>query len=725
MTGLSLAFTGGVAMGVLPILKTPEALAQSIPGASNKPVLLTADELRHDRERNLVIAKGNVEISQDGRTVLADQVIYNRKTKTITAMGNVSMTEPGGEIIFGKKVVLTDDLKNGTIERFRMLFPDKTRVAANGIRRFGGKRKEMSKVVFSPCNLCKEDPSRAPLWQLKARRVIHYETRKDIVYRDAWFEVFGVPIVYTPYFSHPDPTVRRRSGILRPLIGSDSHLGAFVKIPYFWAISDDKDLTIAPLITTQERAALFLEYRQRFKNGAAMLSGSYTYVSRRDASGGRISGDRSRGHLFAKFRYDLNKHWRFGLDGYWASDDTYLRQYDVSKVSVLTSTAWLEGFYGRDYAAIRAYHFQGLRTTDDYRSTPLVLPFAEVHKIGRPYGKKGRWHFSADTAILTRWEGTDSRRLSVRAGWKVPYIHASGIKVTASADLFADLYHVTHVIPANGGPRYTGFRARLFPQAKLDVRYPFVRELGNVRVILEPRAALILSPSGLNSSRIPNEDSVDFEFDDTNLFSGNRFPGRDRIDDGSRVVYGLGVNFLGNRGGETSLFVGQSLRFFGGQGFADGTGLENDLSDIVGRLRVRPASYLQLNYRFRLNASNFRARRNEISLYAGVPVFNLSAGYLLFNSNAGTSEFPNREEITLAVRSQVTKHWSVFGGGRWDLSSTGGILNWNVGGKFRNECCEVLAQYTRNFFRDRDLRPTNRFTIQLVLKHLGGISFDP
>lgn len=695
------------------------------PGATkltaNRPVLITADELRYNREKHQVIAVGHVEISQGDRVVLADRVIYDQNTKIVTALGNVSMTEPTGETVFADKVVLKDNLKDGLIENFRLLFPDNTKIAANSVRRTGGVRSVMSKVVFSPCSVCRNKPSSPPLWQLKARKVIHHQDTHEIDYYDAWLEVFGVPVLYTPYLSHPDPTVRRRSGFLAPSFGSDSQLGIFTKTPYFWAISEDKDLTITPMITTKQRGDLFLEYRQRFKNGQMILSGSFTRAHRLDAEGNRISGDVNRGHFFGKARWDINPHWRAGINGYWASDATYLRRYAISNVETLPTTAWVEGFHGRDYTAARVYHFQGMRVTDHYRKTPIIFPFVEHYGYSRPRGQWGRLNYSLKTIGVNRLDGVDSRRMTGTLGWRLPYTLPSGIVITATANLHGQVYWITG-LARPGADKFSGVIGRLYPQAKIDVRYPFVREFGNVRQVIEPRVALIASPAGLNTSKIPNEDSIDFEFDDANLFAANRYPGQDRIDDGVRLVYGVNTSFFGNRGGATELFLGQSYRLTGGRSFGAGSGLQNKLSDVVGRIRLAPASYLNLVYRFRFDARKFRARRNEVTLHAGVPALNLSVNYLYFAATQNTPEFPSREEVAFALKSRIARRWSVFGGARWDLAKSGGILNWQMGGQFKNECCTVRATYLRTFTRDRDVRPTNRFLIRIVLKHLGEIN---
>ncbi|MDH3235218.1 MAG: LPS-assembly protein LptD, partial [Alphaproteobacteria bacterium] len=176
-----------IAICLLLLVAAPNAFAQSLPGGANSlpkgakttPILITADEVNYDRARALVIAKGNVEISQGPRVLRADSVVYNQKTKTVTAVGKVSLTESGGHVVFADRIQLKDDLRDGVIQNFSLLFTDNTRLAANSAVRSGGKRTTMNKVVFSPCRLCPKNPKRAPLWQLKARRVVHNQETKD------------------------------------------------------------------------------------------------------------------------------------------------------------------------------------------------------------------------------------------------------------------------------------------------------------------------------------------------------------------------------------------------------------------------------------------------------------------------------------------------------------------------------------------------------------------
>ena len=179
------------------------------------PVLFSADEVNYDNQLDVVIARGHVELSQSGRTLLADQVSYNQRSDTVTANGHVSLIEDAtGATVFGNYVELHDNMKDGFIQDVRMLLADRSRIAGNTGRRYDANRTEIYHGVYSPCDLCKNNPSEPPLWQIKAARIDHDKENQVIEFYNATLDLDGFPIMWTPYLSHPDPTVKRSSGFL-------------------------------------------------------------------------------------------------------------------------------------------------------------------------------------------------------------------------------------------------------------------------------------------------------------------------------------------------------------------------------------------------------------------------------------------------------------------------------------------------------------------------------
>ncbi len=699
----------------LPTFQTaPTRAAPQTVETSDGGYLLKSDEMTFDESLGLVVARGNVEISHGARVLMADTVTYNQKTDIMTASGNVSLLEPTGDVLFSEYAEFTDDLKTGAVEGIRMLMTDNSRLAANGGRRLGGVSTEMSKAVYSPCELCKDDPSRAPLWQLKAVRVTHDTVAKTIEYNDATLEMFGLPVLYLPYFSHPDPSVKRQSGFLFPSYGTSTDLGTFVRVPYYWAIADDKDATFSPTYTSDQGMIWAGEYRQRFNNGEMLFSGSYTEPTNPSP------GLDTRGHIRGRGRFDIDDTWRTGFNLDRATDDTYLRRYGFgSNNKALISNAYVEGFSGRSYANMQAMSFQGLRTTDDPGRTPLILPMADYNFRGTPDDNGGRWNFDLSALSLTRDEGTSSNRLSTKTSWNLPYIASTGEIYGVTASLQADAYQASNVVDSVYGPQDDGYTGRLFPQLKLDYRYPFTKQTGKVTQLIEPIAGLVLAPRGNNPANLPNEDSQDIEFDDTNLFAENRFTGVDRVDGGQRVVYGLRGGLYGEGGGSTTGFLGQSYRFNEDSEFGPGTGLADQLSDIVGRLTISPSNAFDVMYRFRVNAEDFDSRRNEVKLGIGnAAKLRLDLSYFFIDAEPG-SAFSDRQEVYASLQGGLTQHWSAFAFTRNDLTDDGGFLGLGGGLRYVDECLIFQASVTRRFTYDRDVVPATTLLFQFVFKNLG------
>lgn len=698
----------------------PAAQTMAVPGLENQapdggaaaPMLFKADSLRHDRDLGIIVATGNVEIYNAGQILRADTVSYNQRRNLLTATGNVSLMEPSGDVLFADHVELSGDFKDGIIENIRILLSDNSRIAAAGGRRTGGTITEMSKGVYSPCRSCVADDG-TPFWQLKAIRITHNKQEQVIEYRDVTLEILGIPVFYTPFLTHPDPTVKRKSGFLIPHYGSDSNLGLIIETPYYFNIAPDKDATLRPIITSDEGLVLAGQYRQRFTNGKFEIEASSTY-------GTDETGQKSyRAHAFINTRFDLDETWRVGADIQLATDDTYLRRYRFDSTDTLRNRLFVEGFRGQSYLSAQAFYWQGLREADDPGEMPIIAPMLDFSTISDPGPVGGRWTFDANGMILTRTSGTDSRRLSLRTGWRLPYIAPTGEIYSLYANLQTDLYHVNGVEdPGNPtGEKLSGVTGRIFPRIGLDWRFPMARQRAETTQIIEPVAGIMISPNGGNPDDIPNEDSKDLEFDDTNLFSANRFTGLDRVEGGQRIYYGLNLGVYGAKG-YSSAFVGQSYRFRRDRNFAAGSGLEDNFSDIVGRVRIAPSTPVKLEYRFRLDKNDLSSRRNEVDLKFGPRALNLDVNYSFFDQGTGSGEFADREELTILLNSRITPAWSLTASTRRDMIKSESLRH-ALTLTYECDCYKTTIELSRNFTQDRDVRPTDTIFIRFIFKNLG------
>ncbi|WP_169337439.1 LPS-assembly protein LptD [Kiloniella laminariae] len=716
---LSLSFSACVISAKLVHAQAVDAIEQ------NLPALISADEVIYDEGLGVVTATGNVEISQGQRTVLADTISYNINNNVVTATGNISLLEPSGDIIFAEHVELTEDLKEGFIRDIRVLLSDRSRLAASSGQLTGGNISVFTNGVFSPCELCKDNPDRAPIWQLKAKKVTHNKTSQTIKYDHAWMEIFGVPVIYTPYLAHPDPTVKRRSGFLLPSYGSSTQLGNTLQIPYYWAIDDSSEFLFAPIATTKQGIVLAGEYERKFNTGDLSIEASATVADRRD-SNDTVRNNEFRGQIISEGRFDIDRTWRWGYNLERATDDTYGRVYGFNTDSELETSVFAEGFRGRNYAKIDSYTFQSLRSDINDSENPFVLPRAEYNFVSQPGIRGGTYRLDSNLQALARSEGRDSRRLSMIGGWDLPHTGSWGDQYKLTGQVQTDGYWVNDVNQDSSDVRssdnnYSGVTGRVFPQLALEWRYPFASYRGNFTQTVEPIVQGILAPNGSNPGEIPNDDSQEFEFDDTSLFSLNRFAGTDRVDSGSRVSYGFKWTASTTSGNQADFLLGQSYRFNGKSAlYEENSGLRDPLSDIVGHVGIYTTDNFDALYRFRIAPDDFSVNRNEVEVTIGPEAFNLNLDYVFLKDDNIDDETSDREEVKIGLNSQLTEYWSLNSSYTRDLDEDDS-REASLGMIYQDECIIIDSLYTRTWFRDRELEPDNRFTVELTFKHLGTI----
>jgi LPS-assembly protein len=719
----------GIAIVALSIDASP-ASAQQVAPAQNLPAVLKADEVTYDQELDIVTASGNVEIAQGERVVRADTISYNRRANLITASGNVMLLEPTGDVIFADYVELKDDFKEGIIQNFRAVLADQSRLAAVSARRADGRLTAARKAVYSPCELCKTDPTRAPVWQIKADKVAHDQQARKVTYNDARMELFGVPILYTPFLSHPDGTVKRESGLLAPQFGSSSVLGGLLTVPYFQTLGPSADLTFEPIFLTKEAPVAAGEYRQRLRTGVFEASASITNPYARDDNNNKLPDREVRGHIKSGGRFDINDDWRWGFDLARATDDTYLQRYKLLQryrfldQNTLTSNAFAEYFRGRDYGALNGYAFQGLRPTDDPGLAPLVLPLGEYSFSGERGEYGGRFTFDANALSIYRTEGTRTQRMALQGGWDLPYVASSGEIYTLSARILGEGYNVDNIGNPNdqASPTEDGYSARALPQISLGWRYPFVRQDEVFRTILEPVASIVAAPNIGSQTRFPNEDSQGVDLDTTNLFRLNRFAGIDRLEGGQRINYGLNADFtrMANNA-KLNTFIGQSYRLQEQTAFPVGSGLEEQLSNIVGKVLFTPHPWFSTTYNFQLDKDDFSAQRSLAGVGVGPTALRLSVSYAFFERSTQPDLTQDIEQVSTVLQTNLSQYWRIQ---LRDVRSVGEDDGQLLGGAsliYEDECILAGVDLSRRRIGSRDDPPDDTILFRVVFRNLGEV----
>ncbi|GIK79044.1 MAG: LPS-assembly protein LptD [Pseudorhodoplanes sp.] len=768
--------------------RPPRAKPTTIPkkGEPQPPMLVQADQIHYDYANERVSAVGHVQMYFNGSTIEADKVTYNQRTKRLRAEGNIRFTEADGKITYGEILDLSDDYRDGFVDSLRLDAPENTRFAASRADRTDGNLTVLQSGVYTACAPCKDDPRKPPLWQVKAARITHNEGERTLYFENASIEFFGVPLAYVPYFSTPDPTVKKKSGWLMPIFSSTGHYGVAAHAPYYWVLAPDRDVTITPTITTKQGPMLQAEYRQRLVNGAFMIRGSGIFQQDKDefrrSDGSTTPGYRNfRGAVESTGQFALNDKWVWGWDAVALTDKNFFNDYGASfrqtpkdpfqtGMTQGTSQVYLTGKGNRSYFDLRAMHFYGFSISDNQKELPVIHPVMDYSYIfGQPVmgGELGfkinLTSLSRDNAsfdpitptalhsnlcgplvadpavknvgncLLRGVPGTYSR-FSTEVNWKRSYTDSFGQIFTPFAYLRADVAAMS-ISPQPGVANYidTGDSSfvRGMPTVGIEYRYPFVSVQSWGTQTIEPIAQVIARPNEKLIGKLPNEDAQSLTFDDGNLFRVDKFSGWDRVEGGGRANVGVQYTAQLNRGGFFNVLFGQSYHLFGTNSFAVGdttntglnTGLETTRSDYVARVSYQPDRILTLSTRFRFDEETFAVRRFEIEGRANFDRWSLQALYGNYDKQPELGFLTRREGILGGASVKLNQNWVMQAAARYDLDADR-FDQTRIGVGYVDDCFILALNYITSYDYTVDVKKDHRIMLQLNLRTIAGTSFS-
>jgi LPS-assembly protein len=758
--------------------KREAPIPRTAPSGAQEQMLVRAQEINYDYTNERVSAVGNVQLYYGASTLEADRVIYDQKTKRLHAEGNVRLTQPDGTVTYGEIMDLSDDLRDGFVDSLRADAPEQTRFAASRAERSDSNYTVFYSGVYTACEPCKDDPTRPPKWQVKAARIIHDQGEKMMYFEDAKLEFAGVPLAYIPFFSAPDPTVKRKTGFLVPTYSTSSVYGFGVATPYYLALAPDYDATITPMITSRQGPLLQAEWRQRLMDGAYSIRGTGIFQLDKTAFSPDTPGYRDwRGSVESAGQFRLGDQWVWGWDGTLLSDKSYLYDYSLisnlqsgnllrSTPDTVVSQLYLAGRGDRSYFEARTMYFYGLSPSDDQSQLPVVHPVIDHQYtfknpiLGGEVSLRSNFtSLSRSTAdfqpitadaslnnlcgpmvadpavknsnncVLRGVPGTYTR-FSSEASWRSTIIDQWGQVFTPFVMLRGDAADVQ----VSSQPDVSNFIntgqsdvGRVMPTAGVEYRYPLINAQAWGTQTIEPIAQLIFRPNETGIGRFPNEDAQSLIFDDSNLFKVNKFSGWDRVEGGSRANVGVQYTAQFNQGGNVNVLFGQSYQLFGQNSFAvpssTNTGLESGLdqtrSDYVARFSYQPNSTLLFTSRFRFDESNFDVRRTELEATANFGRWTTSIIYGDYAAQPEIGFLTRQEGILVNGRFKVTPNWVLIGAARWDLLARQ-VSQTQVGVGYIDDCLILAANYITDYAYSGSLTVNHSFMLQLSLRTLGG-----
>src|SRR4051812_9951203 len=622
-------------------------------------------------------------------------------------------------------------MKDATVGNLMLVLESGGRLAAQrGSRK--GNVTTLENAIYSPCPVTTDTgcPKR-PSWSITAAQVVDDPSTGRVRFRGGRFQLFGVTLPLLPVFNISRSN-EGATGWLVPDISISTKKGLELAVPYHWQIAPNRDLTVTPHVYTGVLPAIEAKYRQLNQLGAFQVGGFLTYGTIESASTSATTETEGRGvraYFEANGRAQLDPYWSVTGAFRWATDKTVTRRYDITRDDRLRNVVNVERITPNSYISIAGWAFQGLRVDDVQKQIPIALPAIDARvRLGEKV-LGGTVEVQANSLSIIRIEGQDSQRAFASAQWDMRRLTPWGQELDLTAYVRGDVYHTddsasTEVAIYRGSD---GWHSRGIAALAADVKWPFVGPAFGGIQRLVPRVQLVLTPPTPNLD-IPNEDARAIDLEDSNLFALNRFPGYDRWEDGSRITYGVDWS-LDRPNLSITSNIGQSYRIVSRPGiFPEGTGLTDQLSDIVGRTRIRYGRLIDLTHRFRLDKNNLALRRSELDLTVGTDQTYVQVGYLRLDRNIDPTieDLRDREELRLAGRVKFHRYWSIFGSTVLDLTDKSedplsiadgyAPVRHRLGILYEDDCLELGLTWRRDYERIGSFRKGSTFGLHLALK---------
>ena len=676
------------------------ASAQQAPAAT-----LVADNVFVPAGGDQLIAEGNVEVFFDGTRMSAARITFDRAADRLIIEGPVFIQTPDGTILTADVASLDPRLENGILRGARLVLDEQLQLAANQIDRVDGRYTQLYQVAVTSCHICADGET--PLWEIRARRIVHDQDERQLYFDDATFRLAGVPIFYLPRMRLPDPTLERATGFMIPRVSVSNSLGTGIKLPYFIRLGDHRDLTLTPYLSSST-GTLEAAYRQAYLRGDLTVDAAFT----RDD----LTTD-NRGYLFVNGVFDLGEDVILRFDGEYTTDDAYLLEYGYSDKDRLDSEVSLERVRDRDLTQASLTYYSSLRAGEASETLPPVL--AEISWERRLSFGGGTLTLTSDldahmrgaTDIDAATGNTvdDAARIGFGTQWQRNTVTDFGLVIDGTLGLDVDYYNVSGAATASDTFRSTAF-------AQTTLRYPLIRRGTQATHILEPMVQLAWSD--VNGNLITNEDSAATEFDQANLLSLSRFSGQDAVETGFRAATGLTWTRMGHGkdgagGWDSTLTVGRVFRENADLSFSDTSGLNETSSDwlIAGQLRT-PAGFA-LDSRLVID-DDFDVTKSETRAGWSGEKLDLTASYIFLPADAAESRPTSVSEWTIDSTYRFDDTWTVGFDARYDvLADSPTQTSLEIG--WQNECVTVDFSVSRRFTSSTTLTPSTDFGLQIGL----------
>ncbi len=678
------------------IMATGTSIAQ-VTTNSSKHAVLIADRIAILSDNELV-AEGHVEVFHGKRKLTARRITYNTERHNLMIDGPIYLTDNHSTRILANSAMLDRNIQDGLMTGAKLILGQHIQLATIQLERSKGQYSTLHNAVATSCRICEEGD--APLWQIRARRVVHDQANRQLHFEGARLLIMDVPVLYLPRLRLPEPALERASGFLIPSLRTTTQLSTGIRIPYFQEFGDHADLTVSPYLSSRT-STINLTYQHAFSRGRLAFEGGFT---RDDLIPGL-----NRGYVFGAGGFAFDNGHELYFDVEWASEEAYLHDYNLPNKDRLDSEIAFTRTGSTSYYRAGFIHFQSLREGEIETEIPtLVTEFDAYHRY-TPQNIGGEIRLVLATQAYRRSspldeKGRDIARTSIDSVWQDNTIFASGLRTDWQLGLVADAYRVRQ------DRRFPSTLTRTTPYAALTLRFPLTRVRNHTIHFIEPVAQIGWSHA--SNDIILGSQTNSIEFDEGNLLSLSRFPEPIARQDGTAFAYGgTWRNLTQTR--EINLTLGQVIFSKDQNGFSRTSGLSGNISDILIAGQYKNMRNFDLTARAIL-ARNVRVSKSEFRANWYEKSFDLGGAYIFLRTDPTENRSNTISEVKMDASFDITPYWILATDWQYNVTNRRASKT-GVGLTYVNECVEIDFSIERRNTSSTHIEPLTEFRFNIVL----------
>jgi len=683
-------------------------------------VSLISDKIDYNKLSGELIATGNVQVLYDKILLSADKIKYNSNLDKLSIIGKFVIYDGKNSISSNNDAIINTKLKSGLIKGARAIINNRLQISAQSLNQENTNYNIFNTVVASSCEICANNPT--PFLQIRAKKIIHNKEKQKIFFENARLDFLGLPVLYIPALNIPEPGISRASGVLVPQFSTSDKVGFSSKIPYYIALNENKDVTFTPYIMSKNSFILETEYRQYTSKGYFELKNAFSIKDNFNHGrlNGFIEGKGSfalRKNYKADFNLDLantidfangEKPFKDNYDYSEPEDDRLRNSFDINRT---TSDSFFQ--FGTSFTqSFRYKDFNGDGLKEEDPNVPLILPEFYYKKNFYDTNYAGKYSLTAQSVNLANLNTGQYSRIGGKVDWKTDWQTNNGFNFATLTQMNAN----TYIIDNN-------FYKNAMPLAMIEARYPLKKNNEKISHMIEPITQIIWSPNQLTGHLNNNQntsDSTTAEFEETNLFSTNRFPGFDDVEAGLRANIGGKYIMYEPNGWEFTTTAGRVFRQKNLNQFdaSKSTGLDKLNSDYVSAFSLKSPQNLKVLTRLLLDDS-MDASKHETKLGYSSDKYSAVLGYVWLDKQSVLNLDNHQHEVNISTNYMVNNKWNLGADWRQDID-THSPISGNFEVTFENDCAKM--NFSLDLQYDEQDRLDRTFGLQVFLSGLGSNS---